>query len=170
MPIVICVQPTLHTHRLTLRPLEDHDADALVAIIDRPGVREWWGTENTCENLLEDQPAFAIDVDGELAGWLGYWEEEDGDYHHASMDIFLAPEFQGGGLGPAALRLVARWLVDERGHHRLTIDPDVRNERAIRAYEAIGFRRVGIMRRYSRGPDWEWHDGLLMDLLAEELT
>lgn len=163
------VLPTLRADRLTLRPLEQRDADALVAIIDMPGVREWWGTENTRENLLDDQPSFTIEVDGVVAGWLGFYEEEDGDYHHASIDIFLSPDFQGSGLGPAALRLAARWLIDERGHHRLTIDPDARNERAIRAYEAIGFRRVGLMRRYSRGVDWKWHDGLLMDLLAEEL-
>jgi aminoglycoside 6'-N-acetyltransferase len=25
------------------------------------------------------------------------------------------------------------------------------------------------MRRYERGPDGQWHDSLLMDLLAEEL-
>jgi aminoglycoside 6'-N-acetyltransferase len=28
---------------------------------------------------------------------------------------------------------------------------------------------VGIMRQYERGPDGTWHDGLLMDLLADEL-
>lgn len=162
--------PTLHDGRLTLRPLEERDVDALVAIIDRPGVREWWGTENRREDLLDDQPAFTIEVDGALAGWLGLHEEEDPDYRHASMDIFLAPEFQGAGLGPAALRLAARWLIDERGHHRITIDPAAGNERAIRAYKAVGFRAVGTMRRYERGPDGEWHEGLLMDLLAEELT
>jgi aminoglycoside 6'-N-acetyltransferase len=26
-----------------------------------------------------------------------------------------------------------------------------------------------IMRRYERGPDGEWHDNLLMDLLAADL-
>jgi aminoglycoside 6'-N-acetyltransferase len=26
------------------------------------------------------------------------------------------------------------------------------------------------MRRYERGPDGTWHDGLLMDLLPEDLT
>jgi hypothetical protein len=27
----------------------------------------------------------------------------------------------------------------------------------------------GVMRRYERGPDGSWHDGLLMDLLPEDL-
>jgi aminoglycoside 6'-N-acetyltransferase len=39
---------------------------------------------------------------------------------------------------------------------------------AIRCYVAVGFRRVGLMRKYERGRDGTWHDGLLMDLLAEE--
>ena len=73
-------------------------------------------------------------------------------------------------LGPEAIRLVARHLFGERGHHRLIIDPAVANERAIRAYEKVGFRRVGVMRRYERGADGTWHDGLLMDLLADELA
>ena len=41
--------------------------------------------------------------------------------------------------------------------------------RAIRSYEALGFRPVGIMRKVERRPDGELRDGLLMDLLAEEL-
>ena len=61
-----------------------------------------------------------------------------------------------------------RHLFETLGHHRLTIDPAVANERAIRCYEAVGFRRVGMMRRYERGEDGAWHDGLLMDLLAED--
>ncbi len=64
---------------------------------------------------------------------------------------------------------LARYLIDERGHHRLTIDPAADNAAAIRAYEKVGFRRVGIMREYERGPDGTWHDGLLLDMLKEEL-
>ena len=50
----------------------------------------------------------------------------------------------------------------------LTIDPAAHNEAAIRAYERVGFVPVGIMRRYERGPDGTWHDGLLMDMLRED--
>lgn len=43
-------------------------------------------------------------------------------------------------------------------------------ERAIRAYEAVGFRRVGIMRAHERGADGSWRDGLLMDLLVGDMS
>ena len=108
-------------------------------------------------------------MDGEIAGWLGWYEETDPDYRHGGLDIFLAPRFHGQGLGREALSLGARWLF-ERGHHRLIIDPAAANERAIAVYASIGFRPVGVMRRYERGPEGDWHDGLLMDMLKAEFT
>jgi aminoglycoside 6'-N-acetyltransferase len=56
-----------------------------------------------------------------------------------------------------------------RGHHRLTIDPSAENARAIRTYTSLGFRPVGLLRAYERWRDGSWHDGLLMDLLADDL-
>jgi aminoglycoside 6'-N-acetyltransferase len=77
--------------------------------------------------------------------------------------------YQGRGVGPEALRQAIRLLIDEHGHHRFTIDPALSNERAIRAYEAVGFQRVGVLRNYWRDASGKWRDGLLMDLLADEL-
>jgi aminoglycoside 6'-N-acetyltransferase len=115
------------------------------------------------------QIAFAIEVDGAEVGSLQVAEEDEPDYRHAGIDLFLAPDYQGRGLGPEAINLVARYLFEVRGHHRLTIDPAAENLRAIHAYERVGFRPVGIMRQYERGRDGRWHDGLLMDLLVGEL-
>lgn len=169
--------PTLQEGRVTLRPLREDDAGRLAQLVEHPSISRWWGSRESANRSAEgfaaearDEVAFAIEVDGRLAGWLGFHEELEPDYRHAGLDIFLAPEHQGRGLGPLALRLAARWLVEERGHHRLTIDPAHANERAIRAYASIGFRPVGVMRRYERARDGTWHDGLLMDLLAEELV
>jgi hypothetical protein len=65
------------------------------------------------------------------------------------------------------VRRVVRQLIDERGHHRITIDPAADNAAAIRAYEKVGFGPVGVMRRYERDVDGPgWHDGPLMELLA----
>ena len=167
------VPSILRGERVTLRPLDDGEVARLAAVLTRAGVREWWGSlddrEHTREGLENGGAAFGIEVDGALAGWLGFNEETDPDHRYASLDIFLAPEHQGRGLGPAALRLAAGWLFGQREHHRLTIDPARDNERAIRAYAAVGFRPVGVMRCYERGADGRWHDNLLMDLLREEL-
>jgi aminoglycoside 6'-N-acetyltransferase len=158
--------PTLYGERVVLRPLAEADIAPLNAIIATPEVRRWWGTDPT----VDDQDAFTIWVDGERAGWVGWYEEDDPDYRHGGLDIFLSPSLHGRGLGRETLLVMARWLIDVRGHHRLIIDPAAENTRAIRTYESLGFKAVGVMRRYERGPDGTWHDGLLMDLLAEELS
>jgi aminoglycoside 6'-N-acetyltransferase len=166
--------PILRGERVTLRPIEAGDVDRLAEILAEPEVVRWWGDEDPAvgaAKLLDatDEVGFVIEVGGEIAGSVQYYEETDPMYRHAGMDIFLAAAHQNRALGSETLRLLARHLFEERGHHRLIIDPAVANERAIRAYERVGFRPVGVMRRYERGPDGAWRDGLLMDMLAGEL-
>lgn len=165
--------PVVFGARVMLRPIEDGDLDALIAIVQSPGVREWWWEAGDRARLrwglVNDGNAFVIEVEGEIAGWLGFDEETDPGYRHAGIDISLADRFQGKGLGPEAIRTAIRWLATQRDHRRFTIDPAAANERAIKAYESVGFKPVGLMRRYERGPDGSFHDGLLMDLLIEEL-
>jgi aminoglycoside 6'-N-acetyltransferase len=160
--------------RVTLRPVTEADLPALVAMLQEPEVRPWWGDYDearTRRDLLEDDEveAFVIEVDGEFAGVLQWWEETEPDYRHAGLDLSLTTARHGHGIGREALRVAIDHLIAERGHRRFTIDPDAANERAIRCYTAVGFKPVGVMRGYSRGLDGSWRDGLLMDLLAEEL-
>jgi aminoglycoside 6'-N-acetyltransferase len=152
---------------------EDHDI--LRSILADPSVAEWWGPPKPGVDVLDDwldldpeTTVWTIEVAGNVAGSIQASEEADPDYRHAGIDLFLGPEFQGKGLGTEAIRVLARWLFEERVHHRLTIDPSAANERAIRAYSSIGFKPVGILRQYERGPDGTFHDGLLMDLLRDE--
>jgi aminoglycoside 6'-N-acetyltransferase len=156
-----------------LRPVREADAERLEQILGEPEVSRWWGVHDTkhVRELVEaeDVVVYAIESDGELIGAIQYGEEADPDYRHANVDIFLTTERQGQGLGSEAIRVLARHLFDDLGHHRVTIDPAAGNERAIRAYERVGFRTVGVMREYERGDDGTWHDGLLMELLAREL-
>ncbi|MEX0783831.1 MAG: GNAT family protein [Dehalococcoidia bacterium] len=164
--------PTLRGASVTLRPIGTGDLPALLEILVDPTVARWWGNYDLARVTEEyadpgdDTVAFIIEVDGNVAGLIQYGEEDDPDYRHASVDIALVAAFQNRGAGPDAIRTLARYLFGERGHHRLTIDPAAANANAIRAYESVGFRRVGVMRQYERGADGRWHDGLLMDLIA----
>ena len=103
-----------------------------------------------------------------MIGLIQFFEESDPMYRHANIDLFLTTAEQGRGLGREAIALVAGHLFGERGHHRITIDPAAANQRAIRCYGAVGFRPVGVMRRYERGADGSFHDGLLMELLRDD--
>jgi aminoglycoside 6'-N-acetyltransferase len=162
----------LQGERVLLRRGRPEDADRLIQIRNELEVAWWWGSddieEEISEQFIEADEGFVIEAYGEVVGAIQYHEEDDPMYRHAGIDIFLTTLRHGQGLGTEAIQLLARHLFEERGHHRLTIDPAADNTAAIRAYEKVGFRSVGIMRNYERGPDSVWHDGLLRDMLREE--
>ncbi|TNH29592.1 GNAT family N-acetyltransferase [Micromonospora orduensis] len=166
----------LRGRAVTLRPATVADVPALAAIRAHPEVRRWWrGGDDLTASVHadlgdDDLTLYAIEHDGRVIGAIQWYAESDPDYRHASLDVFLDPSVRGEGLGGDAIRTLARHLIDEHGHHRFTIDPAAANSAAIRAYAKVGFRPVGIMRRYERGEDGRWHDALLMDLLAEDLA
>jgi aminoglycoside 6'-N-acetyltransferase len=163
----------LRGSRLVVRSMQEPDVARLAEIAAEPEIWQRWGelSEADLRQKLareEDVTALVVELDGEVAGLIQYHEETDPDYRHAGVDMFLAGTARGRGYGREALLLVAAHLFQERGHHRLTIDPAADNEPAIRCYTAAGFRPVGVMRRYERGRDGSFHDGLLMELVRPD--
>jgi len=158
-----------------LRPAEPSDAATFSGILRDPTVHARWqsadpdGDAHDLAAQADDVAVWAIEAEGRVVGLIQAHEETERQYRHAGIDVVLIEAAQGRGLGSDAVRTVATWLIHERGHHRLTIDPAADNQPAIAAYAKVGFRPVGIMRRYEGNLDGSWHDGLLMDLLAEEL-
>lgn len=159
-----------------LRPASRDDRDELVRIRKTPEVYERWrGGDDMAAAVDEDFAeegivAYAIELQGQVVGWIQWGSEEEPDYRHAHMDLYLDPAVYGRGVGTDAVRTMARHLIHERGYHRLVIDPAADNAAAIRCYTKVGFRAVGILRQAERGNDGTWHDSLLMDMLADELT
>src|SRR5919107_5208203 len=117
----------LQGKRVLLRPGRPEDADRLFQIRNEPEVVRWWGSvdleEEISEEFIEADDGFVIEADGEVVGAIQYHEENEPMYRHAGIDIFLITSRHGQGLGTEAIRDLARYLFEERGHHRLTIDP-----------------------------------------------
>ncbi|WP_370971857.1 GNAT family N-acetyltransferase [Amycolatopsis sp. cg9] len=162
----------IHGERVRLRPIGPADRARAHEILATPEVARWWGEpDSETEGIYTVEDGFrcyAIEADGAVVGLIQSCEELDPQYRSAGIDIAIDPACHGRGLGTDALRALARHLFAQ-GHHRLTIDPAAANEPAIRVYTKVGFRPVGVLRRYERAADGSWHDGLLMDLLAGEL-
>jgi aminoglycoside 6'-N-acetyltransferase len=168
--------PTLHGRRVVLRPGRDEDAPALRAVFDAPEVAHWWpdaGDDDIARQLANADPdvdVWMVELDGRVVGMIQAYEESDPMYRHAGIDIVLHPDVHGRGIGPEAIRVLTRHLFEDRGHHRIVIDPNAANERAIRAYAKVGFQRVGVLRDYEWHADRGWTDGVLMDLLRHEFV
>ena len=169
-----CVE--LRGRTIRLRPVTVADAEALTRILAHPDVARWWPNYDRARveaEIVGDEPDithWVIELDGAVVGMIQTSEETEAEFRHAGIDLFLDPDIRGRGLGPDAIRAAAAWLVDTRGHHRMTIDPAAANEAAIRAYRKVGFREVGVLQRYQRMADGSWADALLMEMLAEDLV
>jgi len=166
--------PTLTGERVIVRPPARGELDEIAkAMATDPEASPWWSDDADKISGWFADPDYAvlvIEEAGRTAGIVAFEEETDPDYKSASVDITLLECCVGRGLGAESLRLVIGWLIRERGHHRVTIDPAVANARAIHAYEKVGFHPIGVAREYERGPDGTWHDNLMMDLLASEFA
>lgn len=46
---------------------------------------------------------------------IEFYVENEPDFRHASMDVFVSEDHQRRGLGTDALLTLARYLIDERG-------------------------------------------------------
>ncbi|MEP6697645.1 MAG: GNAT family protein [Pseudonocardiales bacterium] len=167
---------TLRGEAVLLRPATVNDIADLARIRTHPQVYQRWGggtdmAATIAEELADpEEVTFVIEHETSTVGAIQYGQETEPDYRHAGIDIYLDADLHGRGLGTDAVRTLARHLIVDLGHHRLVIDPAADNAPAIACYARVGFRAVGVMRDYERGPDGSWHDGLLMDLLAGELT
>ena len=134
--------------RLTVvRAATDDDADLLVSWHADPEVARFWDDETfTREEMLDrlrrrDVDAYIVESGGDPVGYVQAWHE--GDDAAGGIDMFLIPAARGRGLGPDAGRTLARHLRDERGWRRVTVDPYLWNEVAVRAWRRAGFRDVG---------------------------
>ena len=163
--------PDLHGDVVVLKPLVFDHAARLREIRGEPAVHAWWGRME--DEFPFDEPEstrFTIWVDGQVAGMVQYGEEEEPEYRHAWVDIFVATEFHGRGVGTDAVRTMVRHLVDDRRHHRITIDPSVDNAAAVRAYEKAGFRPIGVMELAERSPDGRWRNALFMEQVFPDVA
>jgi aminoglycoside 6'-N-acetyltransferase len=156
---------------LRLEPVAAEHRERLEQLRQEPGIMRWW--QEPRDGWLDDEPDMfkrAVLLDDAVIGYGQWYEESDPMYRHAAVDVFLDPAVHGRGLGTELVRMICAHLIDDRGFHRLTIDPEVENEAAIACYRKVGFREVGVLREYQRDRFGVWKDGLLMELLADELV
>lgn len=136
---------SVHGTKTFLRPVEVGDVDLLVAWHRADGVARYWDWETfTRAEMLErlsrpDVAAYLVLAeDGTPIGYLQVWQEGA----EGGLDMFLVPEARGRGLGPDAARAMAEHLLCDEGWTRVTVDPYLWNERAVRGWRNAGFVEV----------------------------
>lgn len=162
---------------VAIRPAADEDVDFLVELYAGEDVRPFlaaagsYDREGVAAKVAQDPEAGGVvvaELDGEAAGAMS-WEltnRRSGIVHVSGLAVH--PDFRGRRLADDAARLFQRYLIHERGFHRIELEIYGFNERAQRHAERSGFVREGVKRKAYRRSDG-WVDGVLYALVAEDL-
>ena len=151
----------LETRRLLLRPLEETDAPALLALFSDSRVMRYWSTP-PWTSIGQAQAMVARDREALPRGEhlrLGIVRRDDAvlvgtctlfdwapSCRRAEIGFALAPEWWGRAYMDEALRALLRHGFDAMALNRVEADIDPRNEASARTLERLGFRREGLLR------------------------
>ena len=148
--------PIRGPHDVSFREVEERDLGDLVRWLADPEVRAFYGdpaetVEAARKQYLEPDtiPAwrFVIEWQGRGVGEIQYYHEDETATWTGGIDIFIGePDARGHGVGIEAIRVMLRFLFEEKHIHRAIIDPEVGNARAIHVYERAGFKLDGVLR------------------------
>lgn len=156
---------------VTLRAPQAADAAPLLSILTEPEVAVWWVgyTPERVQEEIIDHPDTAriIEVEGQCVGAMFVLRGSDAEYPTTVIHIFLSTAYRGRRIGEEALALAIREEFAD-GITRITLDPNIHNDGAIRSYERLGFRRIGVLRDYQVRPGGHLEDALFMDLTRSD--
>ncbi len=136
-------------------------------VSDTPDIMTGDHAERWFEKTVNHPNAWVIEEDGKLAGEIRLDNLNEHD-RRARLVIGLFNERHlGRGIGRQAIDLVLQQAFGPLGLHRVDLRVLSFNIRAIRCYEACGFRLEGIERE-SALVGGEWHDDWIMAILEQD--
>ena len=133
-----------------------------------------WSRANFIDALhsgYQAQMLVAPSIDGPGAGrqeqdsciLLGYFVAMKGVDEVHLLNITVAPEYQGQGWSRLLLEALTIWARGQ-GAEWLWLEVRVGNLRAVRVYEAHGYRRVGLRKEYYPALHGKREDAIVMSL------
>ena len=90
---------------------------------------------------------FAIEIDGEAVGSIGYFPQTATERHCAEVGYWLAEEYWGRGIMNAAVRVLSEYIFKNTEILRLFATPYGHNAASMRVLEKAGYTKVGLMRK-----------------------
>jgi RimJ/RimL family protein N-acetyltransferase len=111
--------------------------------------------------------ALIIEAEGRTIGDINLFSIDERN-RSASLGLSIwRDEDRGRGYGTDAVRALARWAFRHKNLHRIELSVAPHNERAIQAYQRVGFVQEG-RRRESEWEDGRWVDDIIMGLLGSD--
>jgi RimJ/RimL family protein N-acetyltransferase len=163
---------------LVLRPWLEDDVPALVVACNDSEITRWIPvipspyTERHAlafvrGDVQPDVDHFAMTLAGVVVGSIGIGVNSE--KYRGRIGYWVAATARGHGVCTRALRLLARWALEELELQRLDLITDPENVASQRVAEKVGFRREGVLRAHLRHPDGRIRDSVMFSLLPGEL-
>lgn len=162
----------VHTARLTLRPAQENDLEAMHAILSDPRAAAYWSTpphENLEETRAwlasmialppEEGEDFIVECEGRVIGKAGF-------YRRPEIGFIFHPDVWGKGFAAEALTAVLDRLFALHPSVEAIADVDPRNANSLRLLDRLGFVRSGY-RKNSWHIAGEWCDSVDLSLSFE---
>jgi RimJ/RimL family protein N-acetyltransferase len=108
----------------------------------RADARDW--VERTA---TEESTHFIIEIDGRVAGGIGYIPRTAEERRTAEIGYWLGRAFHGRGVATAACRALTELAFEEHDLLRVEARPHSNNPASMRVLEKCGFEREGVLRR-----------------------
>ena len=163
---------------LTIRSLERHDKHLLVKwLSDNQVLKYYEGRNNPHDENMVDEAFYSEDISETRCiieysqipiGYIQFYpvkKEECEEYGYANFEgtIFGTDQFigetkyWGQGIGKVLMKSMINFLIEYKGAHKIILDPQTWNERAIKCYEKSGFIKVKLL------PNQELHEDEFRD-------
>lgn len=167
-----------HEQGISIRTLEDEDADLLLRWLSNPVVLEFYegrdrpyNKELVKKHFYEDREEITpciIQYNSADIGYIQFYiiddeEKEKYDYKDDKekiygMDQFIGEsDFWNRGIGSLLIQEMVKYLIEIKGANKIVMDPQAWNTRALRVYEKNGFVKKKYLEKH------EWHEGELRD-------
>ena len=128
---------------LRIRQMQDDDLDQVTALEEKIFSIPWT-RDGFMESLHSQYTHYLVAETDEIIGYCGYMRSfEDADI----CNVAVAPHMRGLGIGEAMLR---RLMEEGRkdGIEKYTLEVRVSNGSALRLYQKLGFKTVGIRKNF----------------------
>ena len=132
--------------KLTIKPMEQIDINAVVAIEEESYGLHHWSKESFFNELSNDLAKYfcAFNEDGVLVGYAGIWRILE-EAHITNISV--KPDFRRKKFGETLLKTIIDFCYRE-GVKYLTLEVRVSNQKAINLYEKSGFKSLGVRKAY----------------------
>ncbi|MGM1048468.1 MAG: GNAT family N-acetyltransferase [Bacillota bacterium] len=170
----------LEGERVYLRPIGQDDAEGYFRMLFNPEVRRLTGTQHsfTLEGVsryiegksADDSTVLLLIALSDTDEVIGDIALQDINHVNRNANVRIAIDsdnHKGKGYGPESIRLLLEYGFGVLNLHRIELQVFAYNERAIKAYEKVGFSREGVQRD-ALYYNHQYHDSIMMSILEDE--